>query len=175
MLEFKAVFDHRLAGNGQEQEVAYAQRLHFASQLGLLAGVDVEHVVKDQDLAGAVGAAADAEVIQPRVEQRGLDAVPLREVGDAAAVRQRAGFVRCGEALGRAAGDAARGGPDLRLRPGPDARLRDSEGIAETVAAPWRPSLAIVGGVVHDPAAIEVPLRRFTAADREVDCTAPLE
>lgn len=61
------------------------------------------------------------------------------------------------------------------LQPGPDARLRDSAGIAETVAAPWRPSLAIVGGVIHDPAAIEVPLRRYVTADREVDCTAPLE
>mgnify|MGYP003704824107 CR=1 FL=1 len=79
------------------------------------------------DLANAVIAAG-----LRRVRQRGLDAVPLREVGDAAAVRQRAGFVRCGEALGRAAGDA------FALRdagPSP-ADMADMARMAHTSASP---------------------------------------
>lgn len=60
------------------------------------------------------------------------------------------------------------------LRPGPDTLLRDAEALGEVVTAPWRPALAIVGGTVHDPAAIQVPLRPYVAADHEVDCTAPL-
>jgi len=60
------------------------------------------------------------------------------------------------------------------LRPGPDTVLRDAEAIGETVVAPWRSVLALVDGIVHDPAAITVPLRPYVAADHEVDCTAPL-
>ena len=60
------------------------------------------------------------------------------------------------------------------LRPGPDTVLRDAEAIGETVIVPWTPMLALVDGVVHDPATIDVPLRAYVAADHEVDCTAPL-
>ncbi len=60
------------------------------------------------------------------------------------------------------------------LRPGPDTLLRDAEAIGETVVAPWKPVLALVDGVVHDPVTIDVPLRAYVAADHEVDCTAPL-
>jgi len=60
------------------------------------------------------------------------------------------------------------------LRPGVATKLTDSAGISQVVEAPWRPSLAVLDGVVWDPAAIRVPLRAFVDADHEVDCTAPL-
>lgn len=60
------------------------------------------------------------------------------------------------------------------LVPGAPAELVDSTGARQQVAVTWQPSLVVVGGAIHDPAAVEVRLRPFTDADREVDCTAPL-
>jgi len=68
------------------------------------------------------------------------------------------------------------GGPaDITvLREGPAAELIDSTGRREMVASVWQPQLVFVAGVQHTPADVDVFLRPYTAADREVDCTAPL-
>jgi len=60
------------------------------------------------------------------------------------------------------------------LREGPSAELVDSTGRRETVASVWQPELVFVAGERHAPTEVDVYLRPYTAADREVDCTAPL-
>lgn len=68
------------------------------------------------------------------------------------------------------------GGPaDITvLRMGPAAELIDSTGRREVVGATWVPERVFVGGVASVPSDVDVYLRPYTAADREVDCTAPL-
>jgi dihydroorotase len=54
------------------------------------------------------------------------------------------------------------------------AALSDSEGATETVARVLRPVLTIVGGTVHRAAEVQVRLRPYLDADREVDCAVPI-
>jgi dihydroorotase len=60
------------------------------------------------------------------------------------------------------------------LRTGGEVELVDSMGARETAASSWVPTHVLVGGELHEPRAIDVRLREYTDADREVDCTAPL-
>jgi dihydroorotase len=52
--------------------------------------------------------------------------------------------------------------------------LADSDGIRRTVPTRLVPDLTIVGGTVHRAADVEVPLRPYLDADREVDCAVPI-
>ena len=52
--------------------------------------------------------------------------------------------------------------------------LSDSQGVTETVSRVVRPVLTIVGGVVHRADQVEVRLRPYLDADREVDCAVPI-
>lgn len=54
------------------------------------------------------------------------------------------------------------------------ADLADSQGVRRTVPSTLRPVFTIVGGMVHDAAAVDVPLRPLLEADREVDCAVPI-
>jgi dihydroorotase len=54
------------------------------------------------------------------------------------------------------------------------ADLADSQGVRRTVPSTLRPVYTIVGGMVHDAAAVDVPLRPLLEADREVDCAVPI-
>lgn len=52
--------------------------------------------------------------------------------------------------------------------------LIDSNGVRRFVPTGLRPVLTVVGGVVHRPADVEVRLRPYLDADREVDCAVPI-
>lgn len=52
--------------------------------------------------------------------------------------------------------------------------LADSNGVRRSVPTRLVPVLTVVGGVVHRAADIQVPLRPYLDADREVDCAVPI-
>ena len=83
---------------------------------------------------------------------------------------------------------AAIGRPDLgTLRPGSVAdvavlrlddtpvNLVDSQGVAEEAREALRPVLTVAAGVVHRAADVRVSLRPYVEADREVDCSVPID
>jgi dihydroorotase len=61
----------------------------------------------------------------------------------------------------------------LRIEERPMA-LSDSQGVVETVERVLRAELTLVGGVVTRAGDVEVPLRPYLEADREVDCAVPI-
>ena len=52
--------------------------------------------------------------------------------------------------------------------------LPDAEGVRRSVSPMLRPVWTIAGGELHRAADVEVPLRPFLDADREVDCSVPI-
>jgi dihydroorotase len=52
--------------------------------------------------------------------------------------------------------------------------LTDSNGVRRSVPTRLRPVLTVVGGVVHRSTDVEVRLRPYLDADREVDCAVPI-
>jgi dihydroorotase len=52
--------------------------------------------------------------------------------------------------------------------------LADSNGVTRAVPSRLVPVLTIVGGTIHRAAEIDVPLRPYLDADREVDCAVPI-
>ena len=52
--------------------------------------------------------------------------------------------------------------------------LPDAEGLRRSVSPMLRPVWTIAGGQLHRAADVEVPLRPFLDADREVDCSVPI-
>jgi dihydroorotase len=61
----------------------------------------------------------------------------------------------------------------LRIEEGP-VELADSNGVLRTVPTRLVPVLTVVAGTVHRAADVEVPLRPYLDADREVDCAVPI-
>lgn len=61
----------------------------------------------------------------------------------------------------------------LALDPEP-VDLPDAEGVRRSVSPMLRPVWTMAGGVLHDASDVEVPLRPFLDADREVDCRVPI-
>ncbi len=52
--------------------------------------------------------------------------------------------------------------------------LPDAEGVRRSVGPMLRPVWTIAGGELHRAADVQVPLRPFLDADREVDCSVPI-
>lgn len=52
--------------------------------------------------------------------------------------------------------------------------LVDAAGVRHTVPASLKPVLTIIGGTIHHADQVELPLRPFLDADREVDCSVPI-
>ncbi len=61
----------------------------------------------------------------------------------------------------------------LRIEHSP-IELADSMGVPRVVPTRLVPVLTVVGGTVHRAAEIDVPLRPYLDADREVDCAVPI-
>jgi dihydroorotase len=61
----------------------------------------------------------------------------------------------------------------LRLDDEP-VELADSNGVRKTVRTRLIPALTIVEGTLHRAGDVEVPLRPYLDADREVDCAVPI-
>ncbi len=61
----------------------------------------------------------------------------------------------------------------LRLDASP-VDLSDAQGVRQTVPARLVPVLTIVGGQVHRAAEVDLTLRPYLDADREVDCSTPI-
>jgi dihydroorotase len=52
--------------------------------------------------------------------------------------------------------------------------IADSMGVRRTLATRLIPILTVVNGIVHRAADVDVPLRPYLDADREVDCAVPI-